>query len=240
MIEIAPRDDTERALWDAALDLAELLDGLPWTLVGAQMVMLHAFEAGVVPARTSGDLDLLFDVRALTGATEEAAARLTGAGFTEANPSIDGITHRFTKDKIVVDVLAPEGLGARASRTTVVGARTVSVPGGTQALARTVEVNVRLGGRIGGLRRPSLLGAILIKARAVDVAPGEAAKHRGDLAFLCGLVADPRALAADLSRSERGWLRDREELSGRTHPAWRSAPRPDDAFIAFTILAERP
>lgn len=240
MIEIAPRDDTERALWDAALDLAPLLEGLPWTLVGAQMVMLHAFEAGVVPARTSGDLDFLFDVRALTGATEEAAARLTGAGFEEADRTTDGVAHRFTRDTIIVDILAPEGLGARTSRATAPGARTVSVPGGTQALARTDAVEARLGDRIGRLRRPSLLGAILIKARAVDVAPGEATKHRGDLAFLCGLVADPRALAADLSRSERGWLRDRKELSGRAHPAWRSARRPDDAYIAFTILAERP
>ena len=195
MIEIAPRDDTERTLWGAAFDLAQLLDGLPWTLVGAQMVMLHAFEAGVVPARTSGDLDFLFDVRALTGATEEATARLIRAGFAEANRTTDGVAHRVTKGTIIVDILAPEGLGARTSRATVSGARTVSVPGGTQALARTEKVEVRLGDRIGRLRRPSLLGAILIKARAVGAAPEEASKHRGDVAFLCGLIEDPRALA---------------------------------------------
>jgi hypothetical protein len=43
MIELVPRDETELALWHATLDLGELLVGLPWTLVGAQMVILHAF-----------------------------------------------------------------------------------------------------------------------------------------------------------------------------------------------------
>lgn len=61
MIELAPRDESEGALWAATLDLADLLDGLPWTLVSAQMVTLHAFEAGETPGRTTGDLDLLGD-----------------------------------------------------------------------------------------------------------------------------------------------------------------------------------
>lgn len=42
MIDIIPRDETEGGLWAATVDLAALLAGLPWTLVGAQMVMLHA------------------------------------------------------------------------------------------------------------------------------------------------------------------------------------------------------
>lgn len=238
MIEILPIDDTEQALWGATLDLVGLLEGLPWTLVGAQMVMLHAFEAGEAPGRTTGDVDLLFDVRQHVGATAGATARLLAAHFTETNPSRDAIAHRFTRGVVVVDVLAPDGLGKRTSRTRIAGGRTVQVPGGSQALARSEVVDVRLGNRLGQLRRPSLLGAILLKARAIGAAPDEAAKHRGDLAFLCGLVRDPRVLAGELRKTERGWLRARAELKDRHHSAWRMSRQPDDAFLAFGILLE--
>ncbi len=240
MIELQPRDDAERALWSATLDLAELLAGLPWTLVGAQMVMLHAYEVGEIPGRTTGDLDLLFDVRAYVGATGEATKRLLNVGYTEGRPSPDGVAHRFTRGVIVVDVLAPEGLGRPTSRATIEGGHTVQVPGGTQALERTETVDVRLGDRIGRLPRPSLLGAILLKARAVGAAPDEAAKHRGDLAFLLGLVADPRALAVGLRNTERKWLRVREELLDRANAAWRSSRQPDDAYLALGILLREP
>lgn len=240
MIELAPRDESEQALWAATLDLADLLDGLPWTLVGAQMVMLHAFEAGETPGRTTGDLDLLFDVRAYIGATAEASRRLLIAGFTETGPSPDGVAHRFSRGVVVVDVLAPEGLGERTSRATIAGGRTVQVPGGSQALERTEIVDVRLGGRVGRLPRPSLLGAILLKARAVGAAPDEAAKHRGDLAFLLGLADDPRSLVVALQKAERTWLRSRRELADRAHQAWRMSRRPDDAFLALGILVRDP
>ena len=199
------------------------------------MVMLHAFEAGQVPGRTTGDLDLLFDVRTYLGATAEATKRLLAAGFREAAPSPEGVAHRLRKD-VVVDVLAPDGLGPRTSKETVAGGRTVQVPGGSQALDRTEIVEVRLGGRAARLPRPSLLGAILLKARAVDAARDEAAKHEADLTFLLGLVPDPRSLASQLRKSERRWLRARDEIAERTHPAWRMSQRPDDAFLALEIL----
>lgn len=240
MIELAPRDETERALWAATLHLADLFVGLPWTLVGAQMVMLHAYEAGEVPGRTTGDLDLLFDVRSYVGATGEATRRLLAADFAEKGPSPDGVAHRFTKGAVVVDVLAPDGLGERTSRATIAGGRTIQVPGGSQALERTELVEVRLGDRGSKLPRPSLLGAILLKARAVGAAPDEAAKHRGDLAVLLGLVADPRTLADQLRPTERGWLRARHELTDRAHAAWRMSRRPDDAFLALGILLGEP
>lgn len=240
MIELTPRDEAERTLWAATLDLSELLAGLPWSLVGAQMVILHAFEAGEAPGRSTGDLDFLFDVRAHVNATSEATERLLTAGFTHTGPSPDGIAHRFKRGDVVVDALAPDGLGPRTARSTLRGARTVQVPGGSQALRRTEVIDVTLDDRAGQLRRPSSLGAILLKARAVDAAPAEAAKHRDDLAFLLGIVADPRLLAEELSRNERRWLDARSELRDRGHPAWRMSRRPDDAFLALRILIRDP
>lgn len=236
MIDILPRSTDEGVLWQATLDLAEVLAGLPWTLVGAQMVMLHGFEAAELPGRTTRDVDLLFDVRAFVGATEEATRRLLSAGFSSTGRSPDGVAHRFVAGAIVVDVLAPEGLGPRTRHRTIKGARTVQVPGGSQALERTEVVDARLGSRLGRLRRPSLLGAILLKARAVGAAPAEASKHLGDLAFLLGLVPDPRSLAPTLRPSERRWLVARRELLERDHPAWRMSRRADDAYLALLIL----
>jgi hypothetical protein len=237
MIEVLPRDDNERALWQATLDLAERLAGLPWTLVGAQMVLLHGFEAGEVPGRTTVDLGLLFDVRAFVGATGEATLRLQSTGFASAGRSPDGVAHRFARRAVFVDILAPDGLGPRTARRTISGGHTVQVPGGSQALERTEVIEVRLGDRIGEVRRPSLLGAILLKARAVDAAPDEAGKHRGDLAFLLGLVPDPRSLALALRPSERRWLARRRELLDQDHVAWRGSRRPEDAYLAFKILS---
>lgn len=73
---------------------------------------------------------------------------------------------RFEVDGEIVEVLGPEGL--RGDPKTIGKQTTFQVPGGTQALRRTETVRVSLqGGPAVELRRPSLLGAILIKARVV-------------------------------------------------------------------------
>lgn len=53
MIEITPRDDAERAIWGAALDLAPILDGLPWSLVGARNHPLRRRRRPADDAETS-------------------------------------------------------------------------------------------------------------------------------------------------------------------------------------------
>ncbi len=72
------------------------------------------------------------------------------------------------------------------------------------------------------VRRPSLLGAILIKARAVTKRrDGKYESDRQDVIRLLGYVEDPRGLAAagDLKRSERKWLRDADAAIGFDDPA---------------------
>ena len=50
--------------------------------------------------------------------------------------------------------------------------RTIEVPGGTQALARTQVVTVVHEGRVGHLPRPTLLAALVLKAAASGVDTG--------------------------------------------------------------------
>jgi hypothetical protein len=114
--------------------------------------------------------------------------------------------------------------------------RTISVPGGSQALERTEVVQVRLGARAGAVRRPDLLGATLVKARAVDVDDAPESQRR-DVAFLLSLCADPAPLDAAIRSSERGWLRRRRELLDRDHPAWRGVQDAQSGRDTLAILA---
>ena len=50
------------ALWDVLMELASLRPN-EWTLIGGQMVYLHALEHGETPPRVSTDLDVLVNAR---------------------------------------------------------------------------------------------------------------------------------------------------------------------------------
>jgi hypothetical protein len=62
-VRIAPSNDQARALWNAALDLADELPERGWTLVGGLMVQLHAHRHGRAGARPTEDIDILANSR---------------------------------------------------------------------------------------------------------------------------------------------------------------------------------
>jgi len=70
------------------------------------------------------------------------------------------------------------------------------------------------GGGPVSIRRPDLLGAILIKARVLATQRDKFESDREDLIRLLSFVEDPRAIAEEggLKKSEKRWLRDTEEL----------------------------
>lgn len=239
MIVLADLDDRMLETWKTLLELSRRHpEG--WTLVGAQMVALYAAEHGQIWPRVSIDADVLANVRVVQGTTAQVSRELIELGFSLEGMSAEQVGHRFRRGKVLIDVLAPEGLGKNTSITTVPPARTVSVPGGTQALNRTERVEVSIQGDTGFLPRPNLLGAILLKCQAVDVddAPDS---QRIDLAFLLSLVQDPRMMARDLEGRQRSWLRRRRELlDNPDHPAWRalgSTEAAQTARLALRVLA---
>jgi hypothetical protein len=234
MIDIKPRDDLEHRLWRAALELADL-QPQGWTLVGAQMVMLHAWEHGVSPTRTSRDLDVLVNIKAIAGGTQQFARRLLDAGFELAMVTPDRRGHRFVRGDVMIDVLAADNLGDRADLTTVPPARTIAVPGGSQALRRTEVVDVSLPGQDGRLPRPNVLGAILLKARATDVDP-DPERHLADLAFLLSLVDDPFELVGDLTPKEQRYLGARWAVRDPNHPAWGTVANPERGIATLSVL----
>lgn len=189
-------------LWDA---VAELVSRLPedWVLIGGLMVQLHALEHGVSGLRVTADIDVLGQARP-PGALQSIDEALLTDGFELIGPDPDGYAHRYIRNELVVDVLAPDGITPPA----MIGSlKAVGAPGGTQALQRAELVTVVVGGREFSLRRPSLLGAILIKARSL-MKHADPDSQREDLLRLLAMVEDPRASAAERRLTERRWLRD--------------------------------
>lgn len=169
-IALPPLGDPVDELWEVLLDLGERLS-VPWALIGGQMVLLHALEHGTVPPQISQDGDVLADIRAAPDGLAQVVSELESLGFVSAGMSPEGVAHRYLrpgrspKRPVVIDVLAPEGVGLRAKLTTTPPGRTVQVPGGTQALARTERVTVAVGARIGTVPCPTLLAAVVGKLR---------------------------------------------------------------------------
>jgi hypothetical protein len=116
-------------------------------------------------------------------------------------------SYRYERDGAVVDVLAPDGINPPP--TLGGGVTAGCVPGRTQALGRSEAVVIRVDDRSFQLRRPTLFGAILIKARSPMVDADPASQREGLLALL-SLVEDPRELAVELRPTERRWLRQAE------------------------------
>lgn len=221
-VELPTLGDHENALWDTLLELADLRPR-EWTLIGGQMVLVHATEAGVHAPRLSTDLDVLVNARVVADGVRGFVQAIESRGFALAGVSPEGVAHRYHRDRVCIDVLAPEGLGSRTDVTTTPPGRTVSVPGGTQALNRTELLPVAAGPAQGLLPRPSLLGALVIKAAAVAVDDVPDAQ-RSDLALLLNLVQRPTGLRDELSSKDRKRLQARSEMLDPRHQAWSQLP----------------
>lgn len=208
----------DHALWAALIELSALRPG-EWTLVGGQMVFLHAMEHGVTPPRVSTDLDVLVNARVVTGGLREFVMAIEQEGFSLVGASPEGLAHRYERDGVSVDVLAPEGLGPRTDLTTTPPWRTLQIPGGTQALERTELLPVVFGDTHGLVPRPSLLGAIVVKAVAVEVDDLPDAQ-RLDLALLLSVVEDPLEMTTELTSKDRKRLRARSEMKDADHRCW--------------------
>jgi hypothetical protein len=127
-----------------------------------------------------------------------------------------------SSDGEIIEILAPDGL--KHDPKTLGNLTTFQVSGGSQALWRTEVVLVSLSDSPPvAVRRPSLLGAILIKSRVVSKRRKEKFdSDRQDLIRLLSYVEDPRGLAGDgqMRSSERRWLLNVEAALNFEDPTW--------------------
>jgi hypothetical protein len=202
------------------------------------MVALHAWNAGRKQTRASRDADILVNARIVSRGTEMISETLLSRGFSLDGVSPEGVGHRFVNGHVRLDILGPDGIGGRTKLLTVSGARTVEVPGGSQALKRTEMIEIRAGRLSGMIPVPSLLGAILLKVRAITV-DDQPEAQRGDVAFLLSLVDDPDPLIVEISNSERQWLIRHPEFSDPDCPSYQGIHRAVDAATVFRRLTRR-
>lgn len=233
-IEIPELGDDRHRLWCDLIDMAEAFPGT-WTIIGAHMVALHAWEAGIT-SRPSDDVDVLVNVRLAVNGTQEVSRFLLERDY-QPEVSRNQLAHLFLRGATHVDVLAPDGLARTTNITTVPPHRTLKVPGGTQALRRSAPVEVRSRDIVGALPRPDLLGAILVKVRAIEKDDLPQAQ-RQDVALLLQLLDDPAEAASDISRSERGWLRRHSYFADPNDPHWDAidATDPERAALVYRRL----
>ena len=208
----------EKQLWRALLQIAGRLDPQDWVLVGGQMVALHGYIRGSTPPRTSEDIDLVANLLARTASLENCASAAESINLTP-RPSLAGkYLQRFEGNGIRVDLLVPDHL-PRHLMPRLRGHRPVSIAGGQRALDRAHRVRVLLGDVQATVVLPDLRGAIVLKARAAVADNRDAQRHESDIAFLCGLIDDPRRIAGELDIEERRYLRKIQlPTDSRQHP----------------------
>ena len=203
-VELSTLGEAQLQSWHAVLDLYEVIDS-DWTRIGGQLVHLHCAERNTAPVRPTDDIDTVLDVRANPRILETFTAALIKMGFT-TETSAEEVQHRWRRDLAQIDVLIPEGVGERAAaRQGAGGARTITAPGTTQALERSEPVPVLVGGRLGTVLRPTLVGALVGKAAARTEISSDrkAGRHCIDFVILASLVVARDFREAVLSKKDR-------------------------------------
>lgn len=230
-IKIQVDDSATEQLW---LGVGELADKLPreWVLVGGLMVQLHALEHGILDVRPTRDIDVLGQARP-PGALQAINNKLQADGFELVEPGFDGYGYRYERGGLIVDVVAPDGIKPPPALSC--GVKAIGIPGGSQALARSELVTVQVRDVSFDLRRPRILGALLIKARSLMV-HSDPASQREDLLRLLSLIDDPRQLAGELRTSERKWLAHAERRLELAAPSLLDTELQRRAELAFRLM----
>jgi hypothetical protein len=110
------------------------------------------------------------------------------------------------------------------------------VPGGSQALRRSEDFEVRSRQESGSVPVPNLLGAILVKVRAIGVDDIPEAQRR-DVGFLLSLVDDADSLTEAMTPSERKWLRKHGYFADSSHESYGTLAEAEDGAIVYRRLA---
>jgi hypothetical protein len=193
----------QEASWLGLLEVSRIVPD-QWSLIGGQMVQLHCWERGARPVRITNDVDTVLDVRARPEILFDFTSALRGIGFVSNEPTRQEHQYRWVRGKAIIDVLIPRNLGERASlRKGISGGTTLETIGGQGALDSSEKIQVHIGDESGIINRPSLVGALAIKAAAysnpLDVARD---RHLEDIAVLSTLLSSEDVLG-DLSSQEK-------------------------------------
>ena len=214
--------------WPLVVEIAGVLPGRSWVLVGGLMVQLHARAAGVDEVRPTNDVDALVDVMASGVSLAGIVGALAATGFDVVEPGWpESPIHRLRRDDDVIDILVADHLPKRA-QPRLRHHPVMAVDGGAQALTRTQQVVIESDGGTIELTVPDLLGALVLKAAGHMADRRDRERHLRDAALLASLITDHRRELGRLQGSDRKRLRHlNDALSDPLDDAWLLLP--DDA-----------
>lgn len=186
-------------------EVAEILDGEDWLLVGGAMTQVHCAIGEVVYERPTSDVDIVVDP--VEGSTLiGVAARLERNGFERVEQlHSSGALHRFQReDGFAIDVM---GKDSSLTPNRWMGFRVVKCPGSKSALGQYSDgerkeiLQVDLSGGW-SVRVPNVWSALAIKGWALRQPDSNRERHVQDsLALLaCASATEPKRR---LTKSER-------------------------------------
>jgi hypothetical protein len=218
----APSDGVQPP-WPQMIEIVQAISHTQWTLVGGLMVQLHAAYAGVQVTRTTRDIDMILHIE--TGAATFSGVRheLERLGYALREPIGKGPIHRFSRgdrDAETIDVMVADHLSPNR-HPKALGRRVFAVPGGTSALNKTVNCEVKTEVGVVMLSIPDVLGALVLKGAAYIEDSRDRERHIDDAAILACAVTDPvadrtRMAGSDQKRIAALW----KALQHLDHRAW--------------------
>lgn len=239
--------------WPAVAGLADALPAANWTLVGGLMTQLHAVHRGLGIVRPTNDVDIVLHIETRRGVPAATTAALEGLGYrlqSAADPR-NNTAHRFVRGASTIDLIAGvdrkdqiDVLIADHPAPKVVerlgGREMVRVEGGTQALRRTINANIKVAGEAAVISVPRPLGALILKAAAYTTDSRDRDRHVYDAAILLASIDDPFAEREDFTGSDRRRIASLAKELSPEHPAWRtlSHRHRGQAEATLTILSE--
>ena len=230
----------QEAMWATLLDFEET-NPPPWVLVGGQMTALHLIEHGITVHRPTDDGDIVVGVWTRRDALRTTTFYLANNGFTESRTH-DGCGYRFVRGKTTIDVMIPDGFDRQQRYLkTDSGRPGLQADGGNQALTRAERVPINLDGRVGHVRRPTLLGSLVTKAHAAIIDRRHPERHTQDLIALSELgLLDPRTVISQARPDDRRAIRRILRRLPADHRLLRTAEDPTGVHAFLTRLARPP
>ena len=209
--------------WNIVYAVAEADIADSWLLTGGLMVQLHATMGGL-DARPTTDADFLVDLLSDRRGVTKIRNVLDKRGFKAQPGTLTGYTTRMAAPNgDIVDLLVADHLPKFLSKdAAIAGSPILSMPGGAQAVERSMLVELVSLGRHVTIRIPDLLGALVLKSAAYSADhAGYGDRHLYDAALLSSLIEDPDAEVERLhSKTDRKRLKLLHEKLVEGSPYW--------------------
>lgn len=212
--------------WSTVFAVAQHFTSDEWLLTGGLMIQAHAMLHGL-PVRPTTDADFLLNILTDDRIATQMESYLATMGYRLQKDALTKYATRFENpahDK--VDILVTDYLYGKKKRegATLSGMRLCGMPGGGQAIKRSMRLQLRYDQQSASIAIPDLLGALMLKSAAWEVdKTARRDRHLIDAALLLSLIDSPDEEAKRLhSSNDRKRILRLHELLAADSDYWSS------------------